>query len=51
MEVEKMEKLTMNEYTKKKLDNIYLVIYAIKNEVNIKKGEYIEKGYIYFSWY
>lgn len=42
-----MEKLTMNEYTKKKLDNIYLVIYAIKNEVNIKKGEYIEKGDIY----
>ena len=32
-----MNKLTMNEYLKRKLDKTYLVIYAIKNEVNIKK--------------
>lgn len=42
-----MNKLTMNEYLKRKLDKTYLVIYAIKNEVNIKKGESIEKETIY----
>ena len=42
-----MKKLTMNDCSKRKLDDIYLVIYAIKNEINIKKGEYIEKEDIY----
>ena len=42
-----MEKLTMNDCTKRKLDNTYLVVYAIKNEINVKKGEYIEKEDIY----
>lgn len=42
-----MEKLTMNECCKRKLDEMYIVIYAIKNEVNIKKGDYIEKTTIY----
>ena len=42
-----MEKLTMSECSKRKLDEMYIVIYAIKNEVNIKKGEYIEKTIIY----
>ena len=42
-----MEQLTMNDCTKRKLDNIYLVVYAIRNEINIKKGDYIEKEDIY----
>lgn len=42
-----MEKLTMSDCSKRKLDSIYLVVYAIKNEVNIKKGESIEKEDIY----
>ena len=42
-----MEKITMNECSKKRLDDTYLVVYAIKNEINIKKGDYIEQGDIY----
>ena len=42
-----MQKITMNECSKKRLDETYLVIYAIKNEINIKKGDYIEKSFIY----
>ena len=30
-----MENLTMNEYSKKKLDDTYLVVYAIKNEIKL----------------
>lgn len=42
-----MEQLTLNEFTRKKLEETYIVIYAIKNEVNIKKGDIIEKNDIY----
>lgn len=42
-----MKKLTMNDCSRRKLESIYLVIYAIKNEINIKKGESIEKEDIY----
>ena len=42
-----MKKLTINDSTKRKLDNTYLVVYAIRNEINIKKGDYIEKEDIY----
>ena len=42
-----MNSLTLNECSKKKLDDTYLVVYAIKNEVNIKKGDYIEKEDVY----
>ena len=42
-----MEKINFSESTKQKLDPMYLVIYAIKNEVNIKKGDCIEKTDIY----
>ena len=42
-----MKKLTMNECSKRKLDEMFIVIYAIKNEVKIKKVEYIEKTVIY----
>jgi hypothetical protein len=42
-----MNKITMNECSKRKLDDLYLVIHAIKNEINIKKADYIEKTIIY----
>ena len=42
-----MERLTISDCTKRKLDNTYLVVYAIRNEINIKKGDYIEKEDIY----
>lgn len=42
-----MEKLTMNECSKRKLDEMYIVVYAIKNEINIKKGDFIEKSTVY----
>ena len=42
-----MEILKLNELTKKKLDETYIVVYAIKNEVNIKKADIIEKNDIY----
>lgn len=42
-----MELLKLNELTKKKLDETYVVVYAIKNEVNIKKADIIEKNDIY----
>lgn len=42
-----MNQLTLLECSKRKLDETYLVIYAIKNEINIKKNDYIEKSDIY----
>ena len=42
-----MKELTLSECSKKKLDETYIVVYAIKNEINIKKGDYIEKSDIY----
>ena len=42
-----MNKITMNECSKRKLDELYVVIHAIKNEINIKKADYIEKTVIY----
>ncbi len=42
-----MNKLTLSECTKRKLEETYVVVYAIKNEINIKKGELIEKNNIY----
>lgn len=42
-----MNQLTLLECSKRKLDETYLIIYAIKNEINIKKGEYIEKSDVY----
>ncbi len=42
-----MELLKLNELTKKRLDETYIVVYAIKNEVNIKKADIIEKNDIY----
>lgn len=42
-----MKELTLTECSKRKLDSTYIVVYAIKNEINIKKAEYIEKSDIY----
>lgn len=42
-----MKELTLLESTKRKLDETYVVVYAIKNEINIKKGECIEKSNVY----
>ena len=38
-----MKQLTLLECSKRKLDATYLVVYAIKNELNLKKGDFIEK--------
>lgn len=42
-----MEQFTLKELIKRKLDETYIIIYAIKNEVNIKKAEIIEKTDVY----
>ena len=42
-----MEQFTLKELVKRKLDETYIIIYAIKNEVNIKKADIIEKSDIY----
>ena len=42
-----MNQLTLMECSKRRLDETYLVVYAIKNEINLKKSEYIEKSDIY----
>lgn len=42
-----MENLKLVDYTKKRLDEMYLVMHTVKNEINIKKGEIIEPVYIY----
>lgn len=42
-----MQKLKLVDYTKKKLDDMYLVMYTIKNDINIKKGDCIENIDIY----
>ena len=42
-----MNQLTFAECSKKRLDKTYLVVYAIKNEINIKKGDYIERSDVY----
>ena len=42
-----MEQFTLKELVKRKLDETYIIIYAIKNEVNIKKADIIEKTDLY----
>lgn len=42
-----MKQLTLTECSKRRLEQTYIVVYAIKNELNIKKGDYIEKSDIY----
>lgn len=42
-----MQNLKLLDYTKKRLDDMYLIVYAIKNDINIKKGDIIENIDIY----
>lgn len=42
-----MEQLKFNELIKKHLEETYFVVYAIRNEINIKKGDFIEKTDVY----
>lgn len=42
-----MNELTLAECSKRKLEETYVVVYAVKNEINIKRGELIEKNNIY----
>ena len=42
-----MNELTLTECSKRRLDDTYIVVYATKNEINIKKADYIEKSDIY----
>lgn len=42
-----MENLKLIDYTKKRLDDMYIIMYAIKNELNMKKGEIIETVDVY----
>ena len=42
-----MEQFTLKELIKRELDETYVIIYAIKNEVNIKKAEIIGKTDFY----
>ncbi len=42
-----MQKLTVTECCKRRSESTFIVMYAIRNEVNIKKGDYIENEQIY----
>lgn len=42
-----MQNLKLLDYTKKRLDDMYLVMYAIKNDVNMKKADIIDNIDIY----
>lgn len=42
-----MEQFTLKDLMKRRLDQTYIVVYAIKNEINIKKADIIEKTDIY----
>ena len=46
----KMNQLTLSECSKRRLDETYIVVYAIKNEINIKKGRlHRKKRYLHFN--
>jgi transposase-like protein len=42
-----MEQFTLKELVKRRLDETYVMVYTIKNEVNIKKADIIEKTDVY----
>ena len=47
-----MKQLTLTECSKRRLDDTYIVVYDIKNEINIKKGDYIlKKWYLHITFY
>lgn len=42
-----MQSLKLIDYTKKRLDDMYVMMYAIKNDINIKKADIIENIDVY----
>ena len=42
-----MQNLKLIDYTKKRLDDMYVMMYTIKNDLNVKKGDIIENINIY----
>lgn len=42
-----MEKISLQELLKRKLEETYLAVFAIKNEISLKKNDNIEKATIY----
>ena len=36
-----MQNLKLIDYTKKRLDDMYVMMYTIKNDLNVKKGDII----------
>ena len=42
-----MQSLKLIDYTKKRLDDMYVMMYAIKNDLNIKKADIIENIDVY----
>ncbi len=42
-----MNQLSLNECSKRRTEDTYIVVYAIKNEVNVKRNEYITQENIY----
>lgn len=42
-----MQNLKLIDYTKKRLDDMCVMMYTIKNDLNVKKGDIIENINIY----
>lgn len=42
-----MNKLNLNGCSKRRNEDTYIIVYAIKNEINIKKGDVIDKESVY----
>ncbi len=42
-----MQNLKLIDYTKKRLDDVYVMMYTIKNDLNVKTGDIIENINIY----
>ena len=42
-----MEKISLQELLKRKLEETYLAVFAIKNEISLKKNDNTEKATIY----
>lgn len=42
-----MQNLKLIDYTKKRLDDMYVMMYTIINDLNVKKGDIIENINIY----
>lgn len=42
-----MQNLKLIDYTRKRLDDMYIMVYAIKNDLNIKKADIIENIFLF----